>query len=266
MSESARHQTASVHPTALVDPAAELAAGVSVGAYSTIGPHVRVGEGSSIGSHVVLTGHTSIGSNNRIFQFSSIGEQPQDKKYAGEPTRLEIGDENTFREYCTINTGTVQDTGVTRIGSHNLVMAYVHIAHDCVVGNHTIFANCTNLAGHVHIDDWAILGGYTGVHQFCKLGAHCMTAVGTVLLQDLPPYVLAGGNTAQAHGINSEGLKRRGFSADAISGIKRAYKTLYRSGLTFEEARMRLAEQAASVPEVGLLVDFLGRATRGIVR
>lgn len=266
MSESARLPSAGIHPTALVDPAAELAAGVSVGAYSIIGPHVRVGEGTTIGPHVVLTGHTTIGRNNRIFQFSSIGEQPQDKKYAGEPTRVEIGDDNTFREFCTINSGTVQDIGVTRIGSHNWVMAYVHIAHDCVVGNHTIFANCTNLAGHVHIDDWAILGGYTGVHQFCKVGAHCMTAVGTVLLQDLPTYVLAGGNTAEAHGINSEGLKRRGFSADAIAGIKRAYKTLYRSGLTLEEARARLAEQAASVPEVGPLVEFLGRATRGIVR
>ncbi len=266
MSEPSLHSTAGIHPTALVDPAAELAAGVSVGAYSIVGPHVVVGEGTTIGPHVVVTGHTRIGRNNRFFQFSSIGEAPQDKKYAGEPTRVEIGDDNTFREYCTINSGTVQDTGVTRIGSHNWVMAYVHIAHDCVVGDHTIFANCTNLAGHVHIDDWAILGGYTGVHQFCKVGAHCMTAVGTVLLQDLPTYVLAGGNTAQAHGINSEGLKRRGFSTAAIAGIKRAYKTLYRSGLTLEEAKSELSAQASATPEVQPLVDFLGRATRGIVR
>jgi len=266
MSEPSIHPTASVHPTALVDPAAQLGARVTVGAYSIVGPNVVVGEGTSIGPHVVLTGHTTIGSNNRIFQFSSIGEAPQDKKYAGEPTRVEIGDHNTFREYCTINSGTVQDTGVTRVGSHNWVMAYVHIAHDCVVGDHTIFANCTNLAGHVHIDDWAILGGYTGVHQFCKVGAHCMTAVGTVLLQDLPTYVLASGNTAQAHGINSEGLKRRGFSAEAIAGVKRAYKTLYRSGLTLEEAKAELASQAAKVAEVRPLLDFLGRATRGIVR
>ena len=255
-----------IHATALVDPAAELSADVTVGAYSLIGPHVVVGEGTVIGPHVVLTGHTHIGRNNRVFQFSSIGEAPQDKKYAGEPTRVEIGDHNTFREYCTINSGTVQDAGVTRIGSHNWVMAYVHIAHDCVVGNHTVFANCTNLAGHVHIDDWAILGGYTGVHQFCKVGAHCMTAVGTVLLQDLPTYVLAGGNTAQAHGINSEGLKRRGFSVEAIAGIKRAYKTLYRSGLTFEQAKLDLAAQASTTPEVQPLLDFLSRATRGIVR
>jgi UDP-N-acetylglucosamine acyltransferase len=266
MSEPSGQAAVAIHPTALVDPAAQLAAGVTVGAYSIVGPHVQVGAGTTIGPHVVLTGHTIIGRDNRIFQFSSIGEQPQDKKYAGEPTRVEIGDGNTFREYCTINSGTVQDAGVTRIGSHNWVMAYVHIAHDCVVGDHTIFANCTNLAGHVHIDDWAILGGYTGVHQFCKVGAHCMTAVGTVLLQDLPTYVLAGGNTAQAHGINSEGLKRRGFSAEAIAGIKRAYKTLYRSGLTLEEAKAELAAQSASVPEVRPLCEFLGRATRGIVR
>ncbi len=266
MSEPQIRSTAGIHPTALVDPAARLADDVVVGAYSIVGPDVVVGEGTVIGPHVVLTGHTTLGRNNRIFQFSSIGEQPQDKKYAGEPTRVEIGDNNTFREYCTINSGTVQDTGVTRIGSHNWVMAYVHIAHDCVVGDHTIFANCTNLAGHVHVDDWAILGGYTGVHQFCKVGAHCMTAVGTVLLQDLPPYVLAGGNTAQAHGINSEGLKRRGFSPEAIAGIKRAYKTLYRSGLTLEQAKAELAVQASNTPEVRPLVDFLGRATRGIVR
>jgi len=266
MSEPKIRSTTGIHPTALVDPAARLAADVTVGAYSIVGPDVVVGEGTVIGPHVVLTGHTTIGRNNRIFQFSSIGEAPQDKKYAGEPTRVEIGDNNTFREYCTINSGTVQDIGVTRIGSHNWVMAYVHIAHDCVVGDHTIFANCTNLAGHVHIDDWAILGGYTGVHQFCKVGAHCMTAVGTVLLQDLPTYVLAGGNTAQAHGINSEGLKRRGFSVEAVAGIKRAYKTLYRNGLTLEEAKAELAIQASTTPEVQPLVDFLGRATRGIVR
>jgi len=266
MSEPRSAAQAAIHPTALIDPNAELAPGVTVGAYSIIGPQVQVGAGTTIGPHVVLTGHTRIGRDNRIFAFSSIGEQPQDKKYAGEPTRVEIGDGNTFREYCTINSGTVQDVGVTRVGNHNWVMAYVHIAHDCQVGSHTVFANCTNLAGHVHIDDWAILGGYTGVHQFCKVGAHCMTAVGTVLLQDLPTYVLAGGNTAQAHGINSEGLKRRGFSAEAIAGIKRAYRTLYRSGLTLDEAKAEIATQAGSVPELQPLLDFLGRATRGIVR
>lgn len=254
------------HPTAIIHPAARLAASVEVGAYSIIGEHVEVGEGTVIGPHVVIDGHTRIGQNNRIFQFNSIGEIPQDKKYAGESTRLEIGDHNVIREFCTFNLGTAQDVGVTRLGSHNWIMAYVHIAHDCQVGNHTIFANNTNLAGHVAVDDYAILGGFTGVHQFCKVGAHVMTGVGTVLLQDLPPYVTVSGNPSAPHGINSEGLKRRGFSAETIMEIKRAYKTLYKSGLTLEQAKQAIREQSATVPELVPLADFLDASKRGIVR
>ena len=255
-----------VHSTAIIDPDAKLADRVEVGAYSIIGPHVEIGADTRIGPHVVIHGHTRIGKNNRIFQFSSLGEQPQDKKYAGEPTRLEIGDGNTIREFCTLNTGTAQDVGVTRLGNDNWIMAYVHLAHDCQVGNHTIFANNAQLAGHVQVGDYAILGGFTGVHQFCHVGAHSMTAVGTVLLQDLPPYVTAAGNTAQPHGINAEGLKRRGFSAEAVTHIKRAYKTLYKSGLTLEQARQALASQSAEVPELLPLLEFLDASTRGIIR
>lgn len=255
-----------IHPSAIVHPSARLAAGVTVGPYAVIGEHVRIGEGTSIGAHAVVTGHTTIGRDNRIFQHTSIGDEPQDKKYAGEPTRLEIGDRNTIREFCTLNCGTVQDAGVTRVGNDNWIMAYVHIAHDCVVGDNVILANCTQLAGHVHIGDWVILAGFTGAHQFCRIGSHAMTAIATVLVHDLPPYVMAQGDTASAHGINSEGLKRRGFSAEAIAGIRRAYKTLYRSGLTLEDARTALSEQVAECPEVGVMVEFLARTTRGIVR
>ncbi len=255
-----------IHPSALVHPAARLAEGVSVGPFAVIGEHVEIGTGSSIGAHAVITGRTRIGADNRIFQFASIGDEPQDKKYAGEPTRLEIGDRNTIREFCTVNCGTVQDVGVTRVGNDNWIMAYVHIAHDCVVGDHVIMANCTQLAGHVHVGDWVILGGFSGAHQFCHIGAHAMTAIATILVHDLPPFVMAKGDTASAHGINSEGLKRRGFSAEAIAGIRKAYKTLYRTGLTLEEARKALAEQVAECPEVGVLVEFLERTTRGIVR
>jgi UDP-N-acetylglucosamine acyltransferase len=255
-----------IHPSAIVHPSARLDSGVSVGPYAVIGEHVELGQGTSIGAHAVVTGHTRIGRDNRIFQFTSIGDEPQDKKYAGEPTRLEIGDRNTIREFCTVNCGTVQDAGVTRVGSDNWIMAYVHIAHDCVVGNNVILANCTQLAGHVQIGDWVILAGFTGAHQFCRIGAHAMTAIATVLVHDLPPYVMAQGDTASAHGINSEGLKRRGFSAEAIAGIRRAYKTLYRSGLKLEEARVALAEQVAECPEVGVMVEFLAQTSRGIVR
>lgn len=255
-----------IHPTAIVHPGAQLGTGVEVGPYAVIGEHVVVGDGTTIGAHAVLTGHTRIGRDNRIFQFTSIGEAPQDKKYAGEPTRLEIGDRNTIREFCTLNAGTVQDAGVTRVGSDNWIMAYVHIAHDCVVGDRVIFANCTQLAGHVHVGDWVILGGFTGIHQFCRLGAHSMTAIGSVVVHDLPPYVMAQGDTAKAHGLNTEGLKRRGFSAEAIAGIRKAYKTLYRSGLTLDEARQALASQVAECAEVAPLAAFLGLATRGIVR
>lgn len=255
-----------IHPTAIVDPGAKLGANVSVGAYSIIGPHVEIGDNTEIGPHVVIKGHTRIGRDNRIFQFASLGEVPQDKKYAGEETRLEIGDRNTIREFCTFNLGTAQDAGVTRIGNDNWVMAYVHIAHDCQVGNHTTFANNTQLAGHVHVDDWAILGGFTGVHQFCRVGAHVMTAVGSVVLQDVPPYLMAAGNTAQPYGINVEGLKRRGFSAEAISALKRSYRTIYKSGLMLEEAKGKLVEQAQEHSEVQLFVDFLNVSKRGIIR
>jgi UDP-N-acetylglucosamine acyltransferase len=255
-----------IHPTAIVDPGAKIAANVEIGPYSIIGPDVDIGEHTVIGPHVVIKGHTKIGRENRIFQFSSLGEVPQDKKYAGEPTRLEIGDRNTIREFCTFNLGTAQDAGVTRIGDDNWIMAYVHIAHDCQVGNKTTFANNAQLAGHVTVEDWAILGGYTGVHQFCRVGAHVMTAVGTVVLQDVPPYLMAAGNTATPYGINVEGLKRRGFTAESLSALKRAYRTLYKSGLLLEEAKIKLAEEAKTQPDVQRFVDFLAVSKRGIIR
>ncbi len=255
-----------IHPTAIVEPGARIGNKVSIGAYSIIGANVEIGDGTEIGPHVVIKGHTRIGRDNRIFQFCSLGEVPQDKKYAGEDTRLEIGDRNTIREFCTFNLGTVQDAGVTRIGNDNWIMAYVHIAHDCQVANHTTFANNAQLAGHVHVDDWAILGGYTGVHQFCRVGAHVMTAVGTVILQDVPPYLMAAGNTAQPYGINVEGLKRRGFTAEAITALKRAYRTIYKSGLLLEEAKAKLAEEAKAQPDVQRFVDFLADSKRGIIR
>ena len=255
-----------IHPTAIIHSNARLGKNVSVGAYSIIGEHVEIGDDSWIGPHVVINGHTRIGQGNRIFQFSSIGEMPQDKKYAGEPTRLEIGDRNTIREFCTFNCGTAQDAGATRVGSDNWIMAYVHIAHDCHVGDNTIFANNAQLAGHVHVGDFAILGGFTVVHQFVRIGAHSITAMGSILLQDLPPYITAAGNTAKPYGINSEGLKRRGFSAEAIAALKRAYKQVYRAGATLDEARARIAEEAADQPAVALLADFLAEPGRGIVR
>jgi len=255
-----------IHATAIVHPRAKLAAGVSVGAYSIIGEHVEIGEGTTIGTHVVIEGRTRIGRNNRIFSHSALGGEPQDKKYAGEATGLEIGDGNTIREFCTFNCGTVQDAGTTRIGSDNWLMAYVHVAHDCQVGSHTIFANAASIAGHVHVGDYAILGGFTGVHQFVLIGAHSMTAGATLLLKDLPPYVMAAGNDCKPFGINAEGLKRRGFSDDQIAEIRRAYKTLYRTGLSLEEARSAIAEQAHKEPALGILAEFLERSTRGIVR
>ena len=256
----------SIHPTAIVHPGARLGRGVDVGPYSIVGEHVEIGEGTVIGPHVVISGHTLIGRENRIFQFCSIGEQPQDKKYAGEPTRLEIGDRNTIREFCTFNCGTAQDAGVTRLGSDNWIMAYVHLAHDCQVGNRTIFANNAQLAGHVHVGDWAILGGFTVVHQFVRIGAHSIAAMGTILFQDLPPFVMAAGNPAEPRSINAEGLKRRGFSADAVTAVKRAYKTLYKSGMKLDEARTAIEVESATVPELSLLVDFLAEPGRGIIR
>jgi UDP-N-acetylglucosamine acyltransferase len=255
-----------IHPTAIVHPGARIGAGVEIGAYTLVGEHVEIGDNTHIGPHVVISGHTRIGRDNRIFQFCSIGEIPQDKKYAGEPTRLEIGDRNTIREFCTFNCGTAQDAGVTRLGDDNWIMAYVHLAHDCQVGNKTIFANNAQLAGHVHVGDWAILGGFTGVHQFVRIGAHSFTAVGSVLLQDLPPFVMAAGNPAVPRSINAEGLKRRGFSAEAVTAVKRAFKTLYKSSLRLEEARAAIETERAAVPELAPLADFLAAPGRGIIR
>ncbi len=255
-----------IHATALIHPNAKLAADVEVGAYSIIGEHVEIGPGTVVGPHVVINGHTRIGAHNRIFQFCSLGEIPQDKKYADEPTRLEIGDYNTIREFCTFNLGTAQDVGVTRLGSHNWIMAYVHLAHDCQVGNHTIFANNAQLAGHVEVGDYAILGGFTVVHQFVRIGAHIITGMGTILLQDVPPYMLVSGNPSAPHGINSEGLKRRGYSSASIMAIKRAYKTLYKSGLSLADARAAIAQLLVEHAELQPLADFLANSERGIVR
>jgi len=255
-----------IHPTALIDPGAKLGERVSVGAYSILGPGVEIGDDTWIGPHAIVTGRTRIGRANRIYQFCSIGEAPQDMKYAGEPTRLEIGDRNTIREFCTFNVGTAQDAGVTRLGSDNWIMAYVHVAHDCQVGDHTIFAHNASLAGHVRVGDWAILGGFTLVHQFARLGAHSITGIASVLLKDLPPYVMAMGNTAKPYGINVEGLKRRGFAPETIAALRRAYRVLYRSRASIEEARAQIAEAARTEPALGLLVDFLSVPGRGIVR
>lgn len=260
-----------IHPSALIDPKASLDSSVEVGAYTIIGPNVCIGAGTKIGPHVVIEGHTTIGRENTLFQFSSIGAAPQDKKYAGEPTRLEIGDRNVIREFCTFNLGTAQDVGVTRLGNDNWIMAYVHIAHDCQVGNHTIFANNAALAGHVHIGNWVILGGFSNTHQFCKIGAHAMVGMSTSLTQDVPPFVMLNGNPAAAHGINVEGLKRRGFSREQIAAIRQSYKLLYKSGLTLEEAKLALDQQIlALAPEQALHVsamrEFLDGSTRGIVR
>jgi UDP-N-acetylglucosamine acyltransferase len=259
-----------IHPTAIIDPNAELDSSVQVGPYSTIGPHVKIGAGTKIGAHVVIEGRTTIGRENTFYQFSSIGAAPQDKKYAGEPTSLEIGDRNTVREFCTFNIGTAQDVGVTRLGNDNWIMAYVHIAHDCQIGSNTIFANAATLAGHVEIGDWVILGGFAGVHQFCKIGAHAMLGMNTSLTQDVPPFVILSGNPAAAYGLNVEGLKRRGFSPEQITGLKHAYKLLYKSNLTLTDAKAALIEAQSEHPEasqhIHAMREFLDRSTRGIVR
>ena len=258
--------TAAINPTALVHAEARIGAGVSIGPYSVVGPLVEIGDGTWIGAHVVLDGRTRIGRNNRIFHFCSLGAPPQDKKYAGEDTGVEIGDGNTIREYVTINRGTVLDAGTTRLGNLNWVMAYVHFAHDCQIGSNTIFANACQLAGHVTVGDWAVFGATTLVHQHVHIGAHAFTGMGTYLPQDLPPYVIAAGNMAQPHGINKEGLKRRGFTPASIAGLKRAYRTLYRSGLGLEDARRQLESQVADCPQVREILDFLARSQRGIIR
>lgn len=255
-----------IHPTAIISPGARIAADAEVGPFTTIGKDVEIASGTRIASNVVIEGPTLIGTDNQVHSFCSIGGPPQDKKYAGEPTRLEIGDRNVIREFCTLNRGTVQDAGVTRVGNDNWVMAYAHIAHDCQVGSHTIFANNAQLAGHVQVGDFAILGGFTVVHQFVRIGTHSITAMGTILLQDLPPFVTAAGNTARPFGINSEGLKRRGYSDAAIAAIKAAYKVLYRSGLSLDDARDELERRVTDVPELELLTRFLQSGKRGIIR
>ncbi len=261
-----------IHPTALVDPRAELDSSVSVGPYSVIGPHVQIDAGTSVGPHCVIEGHTRIGRDNRIFQFNSLGAIPQDKKYAGEPCELVIGARNTIREFCTFNIGSPGDAGVTRVGDDNWIMAYVHLAHDCVVGNNTIFANNSQLAGHVHVGDWVILGGFTVVHQFVRLGAHSMTAMCALLFADLPPFVMCQGQPAAARSMNFEGLRRRGFSSERLAAVKAMHKALYRDDLTLEQARASIATLAQSTPQaapdVQMMLGFLEQVSpqRGIVR
>jgi UDP-N-acetylglucosamine acyltransferase len=261
---------AQIHPTALIEPGAQLDDDVHVDAYSIVRAHVEIGAGSRIGPHCVIEGHTRIGRGNRIYQFCSIGATPQDKKYAGEPTELHIGDRNTIREFCTFNVGTVQDGGVTRVGDDNWIMAYVHIAHDCRVGNQTIFANNATLGGHVQVDDWAIIGGLSGVHQFVKVGAHVMVGFASAVSQDVPPFMLVDGNPLAVRGFNAEGLRRRGFSPARLAAVKQVHKLLYRSGLTLDAAKSALAEVAVQTPEARADVErvlvFLNQATRGIAR
>ena len=255
-----------IHATALVDPAANIAGDVEIGAFTVVGPKVTVGSGSRIGPHVVLTGRTTIGRNARIFQFASIGEEPQDKKYAGEDTELIIGDNNTIRELCTFSRGTVQGGGKTIIGNNNWIMACVHIAHDCVLGDNIIMANNTSLAGHVTVGDWAILSGYSLIHQFCSVGEHSFTSFASHVNQSIPPYVTVSGEKAKARGVNTEGLRRRGFTAEQIQQVRRAYKVLYRSGLLLEEAKAQLSEMAESHEEIKPLVEFLARTEKSFIR
>ena len=255
-----------IHATAIVDASARVAEDVTIGPYSIVGPDVTVGAGCVLGPHVVIGARTRLGKRNRIFQFASIGEIAQDRKYGGEATTTTIGDDNTFREYATVHAGTAQDRGDTAIGNANLFLAYTHVAHDCVVGSHTTFSNNAQVAGHVRIDDWAVLGAFAGVHQFCRIGAHAMLAAFAVVLQDVPPYVTVQGYPAKPHGTNNEGLRRRGFTPDDILSVRRAYKTLYREGLSLDDARARLAGEAASAPALVPLATFLAESGRGIVR
>jgi len=257
---------ATIHPTALVDASATLAEDVDVGPYTIIGGEVSVGAGTRIGPHVVIKGRTTIGARNRVFQFASIGDIPQDRKYGGEPTTTTLGDDNVIREFVTIHAGTAQDRGSTTIGNGNWFLAYTHVAHDCVVGDSTTFSNNAQIAGHVTIGDWVVLGAYAGVHQFCRIGAHAMLAAGAIVLQDVPPYVTAAGYPAKPAGTNSEGLRRRGFSAADIATIRRAYKTLYRNGLSLEAARDALDAESRDAPLLAPLVEFISASVRGIVR
>ena len=259
-----------IHPTAIVDPAAELDSTVAVGPYAVIGPQVRIGARSSVGAHCVIDGITRIGTDNQIFPHAALGGAPQDKKYAGEPTRLEIGHRNTIREFCTFSTGTAQDEGVTRVGDDNWIMAYVHIAHDCRVGNNTILANNATLAGHVHVADWAIIGGLTGVHQFSKIGAHVMAGFASHISQDVPPFMMVDGNPLAVRGLNLEGLRRRGFSSERVAVIKQIHRLMYRQGLTLDAARAAIADLPVAHPEatadVALVLEFLANSRRGIAR
>lgn len=255
-----------IHATAIISPAAELAADVTVGPYSVIGPQVRIGAGTVIGAHVVIKGPTTMGAGNQVFQFASIGDDPQDKKYAGEPTRLEIGDRNTIREYCSIHRGTAQDAGTTRIGHDNWLMAYTHIAHDCQLGNGVIMSNNATLAGHVHVEDFAILSGFCAVHQFCRIGAHAFIGGLSGVTRDVLPFMMVAGHPPEPRGINQEGLKRRGFSTEQLRSLKEAYRVLYRSGLRLVEAREQLVAMAAASAEVRAIVEFLDGSERSIVR
>jgi UDP-N-acetylglucosamine acyltransferase len=255
-----------IHPTAVIAPGANIHDSVEIGPYSVIGEGVEIGAGSVIGPHVVIRGPTVIGRENRIFQFASIGDEPQDKKYAGEPTRLVIGDRNTIRECVTINRGTVQDRGETVIGNDNWIMAYVHVAHDCVLGNNIILANNVALAGHCHVGDWVIFGGFSGLHQFCRVGAHAFLGKYAGVSQDVPAYVMVGGSPPAPHGINSEGLKRRGFTAEQIANIRHAYKVLYRNGLKLAEAMAQLEALAREQPELEIFVASIRDSSRSIVR
>jgi UDP-N-acetylglucosamine acyltransferase len=255
-----------IDPRAVIDSSAEIDESVEVGAYAVIGANVRIGAGTRVAPHAMLQGPTTVGRNNHIYQFASIGDAPQDKKYAGEPTRLEIGDDNVFRESCTINRGTTKDRGLTRIGNDNLFMAYSHVAHDCTVGDHCVFANTATLGGHVEVGDWVIFAGFTGVHQFCKIGAHAFIANNTAVTRDVPPYLMVTGRPAEPHSINSEGLKRRGFTPEQIRNLKNAFRMLYRSDLKLEEAAKRLQELVPEQPELKIFVDFLGTTTRSLVR
>ncbi len=255
-----------IDPRAAIDPAAELDEGVRVGPFTVIGAGVRIGAGTEIGPHAVLKGRTTIGRDNRIFQFASVGEDPQDKKYAGEDTALEIGDRNVIREFATVHRGTVQDHGVTRLGNDNLLMAYTHVAHDCQIGDHVIMANAASLGGHVRVDDWAILGGFTIVHQFCRIGAHSFAGMGSAITKDVPPYVLSGGNPTKPRGINSEGLQRRGYDAESIAAIKRAYRKIYLGGAPLVDATRDIRAMSADFDALVLLADFLEQDGRSILR
>ncbi len=256
-----------IHPTAVVDPSARIAEGVTIHPYTVIGAGVEIGSGSEIGPHAVVKGPTRMGKNNRIFQFASIGEDCQDKKYKGEPTRLEIGDNNVFRETSTVHRGTVQDAGLTKIGSNNLFMVNTHVAHDCIVGNDCIFANNVGIAGHVVVGDSVILGGNSGIHQFCRLASYSMVGGGSLILKDVPAFVMVSGNPAQAAGMNFEGMRRRGWTSETINNLKRAYKIVYRQGLTIEQALKTLESEILPIcPEVALLIESLKMSTRGITR